>query len=54
MGYYRVIYEGYLEDEFDTKNEAIEQFIKSMEEDIDSGHSNIVVEEYNYELDKWE
>jgi hypothetical protein len=54
MGYYRVTYESYLEDEFNTTEEAKKKFIESMQYDLDSEYSGIVVEEYNEDKGKWE
>lgn len=52
MGYFRVTYEGYLEGEYETADDAIEEFAELAKEDIET-HFHITVEEYDEESGKW-
>ena len=51
MSYLRVEYDGYLEDEFEDRDEAIEKFLEMLQ-DVDK--NNITVEEWNQEEYRWE
>lgn len=51
MSYFRVQFQGYLEDEFDNADEAVEAFFEILDT-VDS--VSFTVEEWNEELQEWE
>ena len=52
MGYYRVTYEGYIEGEYDSEREAINNFKIAMEEDVED-KNNIAISEFDEITKHW-
>lgn len=52
MSHYRITYQGYLEDEFDSKDEALESFIDELH-DVHETDIDIQVEVWNGEEWEW-
>jgi hypothetical protein len=53
MPYYRVSYDGYIEDTFDDKDQAAEAFVNSIG-DIEDLINEVSVQRFDEELERWE
>ena len=51
---YRVTYEGSIEGDYETEDEAVQAFFECLVEDIGDGRLNIGIEKFNEETEKWE
>ncbi len=51
--YYRVVYEGYLEGEYETEQQAVTAFIVAMREDIED-ERNITISKFDESEQKWD
>ena len=55
MPYFRITYEGYVEDEFDSEEEAINTFVETVQTDLENeDYTHVGIEKYNDEKGEWE
>lgn len=53
MKYFRISYVGYIEGEYDSVEDAMEEAVEAIQDDIEDNHANFCVEEYDVIKDEW-